>query len=172
MVHSFFGHRSINILKVFVFYLVFWLLICSAEYCFLTCRCTDFTMLCYYIPQSNSAWSLQRVAYKADNLCIPNNLISCFTIQMKEGVDRYEIFVKRLELSDDPAAKEFLRTVNAQMLNGGRCVAELCRRLHIKLGMLYCYTTEVIYSSHFLLAGVDPGIHRNHYVTTTAANNR
>lgn len=32
---------------------------------------------------------------------------------------RYEIFIKRLELSDDPAAKEYLRYTNAQMLNGG-----------------------------------------------------
>jgi hypothetical protein len=32
---------------------------------------------------------------------------------------RYEVFVKRLELSEEPAAKEFLRATNAQMLNGG-----------------------------------------------------
>lgn len=43
-------------------------------------------------------------------------------LQMQEMSDRYEIFIKRLELSQDPAAKEYLRTTNAQMLEGA-CAA-------------------------------------------------
>ncbi|KXZ45660.1 hypothetical protein GPECTOR_52g59 [Gonium pectorale] len=39
--------------------------------------------------------------------------------KMEEVSNRYEIFIKRLELSQDPAAKEYLRTTNAQMLEGG-----------------------------------------------------
>ncbi|KAG2435418.1 hypothetical protein HYH02_011919 [Chlamydomonas schloesseri] len=39
--------------------------------------------------------------------------------KMQEMSDRYEVFIKRLELSQDPAAKEYLRTTNAQMLEGG-----------------------------------------------------
>lgn len=38
---------------------------------------------------------------------------------MREACERYQIFMKRLELSDDPAAKEYLRATNAQMLEGG-----------------------------------------------------
>jgi hypothetical protein len=44
---------------------------------------------------------------------------------MEDASGRYEIFMKRLELSDDPAAKEFLRVTNAQMLNGGLTVKAL-----------------------------------------------
>lgn len=32
---------------------------------------------------------------------------------------RVQIFMKRLELCDDPAAQEYLRYTNAQMLEGG-----------------------------------------------------
>jgi hypothetical protein len=38
---------------------------------------------------------------------------------MREACDRYRVFMKRLELSDDPAAREYLRAINAQMLEGG-----------------------------------------------------
>jgi hypothetical protein len=40
-------------------------------------------------------------------------------LQMAESTGRYQIFIKRLELCEDPAAKEFLRYQNAQMLEGG-----------------------------------------------------
>lgn len=39
--------------------------------------------------------------------------------KMKEANGRYQIFIKRLELSNDPAAREYLRATNAQMLEGG-----------------------------------------------------
>jgi hypothetical protein len=39
--------------------------------------------------------------------------------QLRESSERYKIFMKRLELSDDPAAREYLRATNAQMLEGG-----------------------------------------------------
>ncbi|KIZ04474.1 hypothetical protein MNEG_3487 [Monoraphidium neglectum] len=39
--------------------------------------------------------------------------------KMGEASERYKIFIKRLELSDDPAAREYLRATNAQMLEGG-----------------------------------------------------
>lgn len=39
--------------------------------------------------------------------------------KMRESCDRYRIFMKRLELSDDPSAREYLRATNAQMLEGG-----------------------------------------------------
>lgn len=39
--------------------------------------------------------------------------------QMGEASERYKIFIKRLELSDDPAAREYLRATNAKMLEGG-----------------------------------------------------
>lgn len=42
-----------------------------------------------------------------------------FIEKMEEAVERYEIFQKRLELADDPPTKEFLRHINAQMLEGG-----------------------------------------------------
>jgi hypothetical protein len=38
---------------------------------------------------------------------------------MKTVIDRYEVFMKRLELSGDEFAREYLRYTNAQMLNGG-----------------------------------------------------
>jgi hypothetical protein len=43
--------------------------------------------------------------------------------QMREACERYRIFMKRLELSDDPAAREYLRAINAQMLEGGFTMA-------------------------------------------------
>ncbi|GFR44845.1 hypothetical protein Agub_g6188, partial [Astrephomene gubernaculifera] len=39
--------------------------------------------------------------------------------RMQEVSERYEVFIKRLELSQDPAAREYLRSTNAQMLEGG-----------------------------------------------------
>ncbi len=39
--------------------------------------------------------------------------------QLRAASERYQLWIKRLELSDDPAAKEYLRFTNAQMLNGG-----------------------------------------------------
>lgn len=39
--------------------------------------------------------------------------------KMEEACESYRIFLKRMELADDPASKEFLRYMNAQMLNGG-----------------------------------------------------
>ena len=36
--------------------------------------------------------------------------------KMREASGRYRIFIKRLELSGDPAAREYLRATNAQML--------------------------------------------------------
>eukprot|EP00877_Chromochloris_zofingiensis_P007094 jgi/Chrzof1/2638/Cz11g23130.t1 len=42
-----------------------------------------------------------------------------FVEKMQESCERYQIFMKRLDLSDDPNAKEFLRYTNAQMLEGG-----------------------------------------------------
>jgi hypothetical protein len=41
-------------------------------------------------------------------------------LQIEEAGGRYEIFIKRLELSSDPQAKEYLRATNAQMLEGGK----------------------------------------------------
>ena len=38
---------------------------------------------------------------------------------MEAVSERYALFIKRLELSEDPAAREYLRSMNAQMLNGG-----------------------------------------------------
>ncbi len=38
---------------------------------------------------------------------------------MEEVTGRFEIFIKRLELSQDPAAREYLRYNSAQMLEGG-----------------------------------------------------
>eukprot|EP00955_Chlamydomonas_euryale_P086460 364215-Chlamydomonas_euryale.AAC.15 len=34
---------------------------------------------------------------------------------MEKSSDRYEVFVKRLELSSDPGAAEYLRATNAQV---------------------------------------------------------
>lgn len=42
-----------------------------------------------------------------------------FLHKMREACERYRIFIKRLELADDPAAREYLRATNAQMLEGG-----------------------------------------------------
>lgn len=42
-----------------------------------------------------------------------------YCLQMRTASERYELFIKRLELSDDPRAREYLRATNAQMLNGG-----------------------------------------------------
>ena len=42
-----------------------------------------------------------------------------FLEKMDDAGGRYEIFIKRLELSTDPAAREYLRATNAQMLEGG-----------------------------------------------------
>ena len=39
--------------------------------------------------------------------------------QMEESCGRYEVFLKRLELSSDPGAREYLRSTNAQMLEAG-----------------------------------------------------
>jgi hypothetical protein len=41
------------------------------------------------------------------------------SLQMEAVSERYAVFIKRLELSQDPAAREYLRSMNAQMLNGG-----------------------------------------------------
>jgi hypothetical protein len=38
---------------------------------------------------------------------------------MGEASESCKIFMKRLELSDDPAAREYLRATNAKMLEGG-----------------------------------------------------
>jgi hypothetical protein len=38
---------------------------------------------------------------------------------MQEMVSRHEVFMKRFELSDHPNDKEYLRSMNAQMLNAG-----------------------------------------------------
>ncbi|GIL50734.1 hypothetical protein Vafri_6885 [Volvox africanus] len=45
--------------------------------------------------------------------------------KMDEVSSRYEIFIKRLELSQDPAAKEFLRFTTAQMLEGGLTYSQM-----------------------------------------------
>lgn len=37
---------------------------------------------------------------------------------MRESCERYRIFMKRLELSDDPNAREYLRATNAQVSCG------------------------------------------------------
>lgn len=42
-----------------------------------------------------------------------------FLQQLEDSADRYRVFIKRLELSEDAAAKEYLRFTNAQMLEGG-----------------------------------------------------
>ena len=42
---------------------------------------------------------------------------------MEDSTSRYRIFIKRLELCEDPAAKEYLRYTNAQMLEGGFTLA-------------------------------------------------
>ena len=49
----------------------------------------------------------------------------CCRTQMEEVSSRYEIFIKRLELSQDPAAKEYLRSTNAQMLEGGFTLGQM-----------------------------------------------
>lgn len=40
--------------------------------------------------------------------------VTCVWLHMPD-----QIFIKRLQLADDSAAKEFLRSTNAQMLEGG-----------------------------------------------------
>ncbi|KIZ04473.1 hypothetical protein MNEG_3486 [Monoraphidium neglectum] len=42
-----------------------------------------------------------------------------FVEKMGEASESCKIFMKRLELSDDPAAREYLRATNAKMLEGG-----------------------------------------------------
>jgi hypothetical protein len=42
-----------------------------------------------------------------------------YIAKMEEACDRYRVFLKRLELAEDPASREFLRFMQAQMLNGG-----------------------------------------------------
>lgn len=42
-----------------------------------------------------------------------------FLDKMEENTERYKLFMKRLELCDDPAAKEYLRYTTAQMMEGG-----------------------------------------------------
>jgi hypothetical protein len=46
---------------------------------------------------------------------------------MEAGAERYQLFMKRLELAgaDDPAAAEYLRYTNAQMLEGGFTLAAM-----------------------------------------------
>lgn len=45
--------------------------------------------------------------------------------RMEDASNRYEVFIKRLELSQDPAAKEYLRSTNAQMLEGGFTLSQM-----------------------------------------------
>ncbi|KAG2496004.1 hypothetical protein HYH03_005926 [Edaphochlamys debaryana] len=54
--------------------------------------------------------------------------------KMEESSSRYEIFIKRLELSQDPAAKEYLRSTNAQMLEGGFTLQQMFMGLKESLG--------------------------------------
>lgn len=43
----------------------------------------------------------------------------CLPVMPCHTCVRVQLFMKRLELCDDPAAQEYLRYTNAQMLNGG-----------------------------------------------------
>jgi len=52
-----------------------------------------------------------------------------FLDQMEKSSDRYEVFVKRLELSSDPGAAEYLRATNAQMLEGGFTLPQMFQGL-------------------------------------------
>ena len=45
--------------------------------------------------------------------------------QMEDACGRYEIFIKRLELADDPNAKAYLTATNAQMLEGGCTIHQM-----------------------------------------------
>eukprot|EP00197_Chlamydomonas_leiostraca_P002988 CAMPEP_0202867382 /NCGR_PEP_ID=MMETSP1391-20130828/9315_1 /ASSEMBLY_ACC=CAM_ASM_000867 /TAXON_ID=1034604 /ORGANISM="Chlamydomonas leiostraca, Strain SAG 11-49" /LENGTH=283 /DNA_ID=CAMNT_0049547425 /DNA_START=91 /DNA_END=942 /DNA_ORIENTATION=+ len=65
----------------------------------------------------NELMGLSRMASKFPDFDIAGKRM--FLEKMREGGERYELFIKRLELSDDPAAREYLRSTNAQMLNGG-----------------------------------------------------
>ncbi|GBF96739.1 hypothetical protein Rsub_09481 [Raphidocelis subcapitata] len=53
--------------------------------------------------------------------------------KMRASCERYRIFMKRLELSDDPAAREYLRATNAQMLEGGFTLAAMFQGLEASL---------------------------------------
>ncbi|EFJ45144.1 hypothetical protein VOLCADRAFT_106101 [Volvox carteri f. nagariensis] len=55
--------------------------------------------------------------------------------KMGEVSSRYEVFIKRLELSQDPAAREFLRFTTAQMLEGGFTYSQMFSGLKQSLQM-------------------------------------
>ncbi|KAG1659899.1 hypothetical protein FOA52_006605 [Chlamydomonas sp. UWO 241] len=57
-----------------------------------------------------------------------------FLEKMDEAGERYEVFIKRLELSQDPGAREYLRHTNAQMLEGGFTLPAMFSGLKQSLG--------------------------------------
>jgi hypothetical protein len=61
--------------------------------------------------------SLSRMASKFPDFDVEGKRL--YLAQMEDAGGRYEVFMKRLELSQDPQAAEFLRATNAQMLEGG-----------------------------------------------------
>lgn len=60
-----------------------------------------------------AAFGVHRRNILALLLCLSNY----YLVRLRHS--RYEVFLKRLELSDDPAAREYLRFTNAQILNSG-----------------------------------------------------
>ncbi|KAF6264383.1 hypothetical protein COO60DRAFT_1485872 [Scenedesmus sp. NREL 46B-D3] len=65
-----------------------------------------------------------------------------FLDKMEEGSERYKLFMKRLELCDDPAAREYLRYTNAQMLEGGFTMQVMFEGLTQSLGQYRTWLEE------------------------------
>lgn len=54
--------------------------------------------------------------------------------KMENACGRYEVFIKRLELADDPNAKAYLTATNAQMLEGGFTIHQMFMGFRQSLG--------------------------------------
>jgi hypothetical protein len=64
----------------------------------------------------------------------------------RNALDRLQLFIKRMELSEDPASKEYLRVTNAQMLNGGQSAKHMVPFSSVELHMWYCVRWKIIFA--------------------------
>ncbi|GFH16240.1 uncharacterized protein HaLaN_12622 [Haematococcus lacustris] len=77
--------------------------------------------------------------------------------KMTEAHERYKIFYNRLLLSDDPAAKEYLRTTDANMSSGGISLRRMVEGMASSLEM---YTQWVVREEAAVAAG--PAAHQQY----------
>jgi hypothetical protein len=66
-----------------------------------------------------------------------------YLAKMREASGRYRIFIKRLELSGDPAAREYLRATNAQMLEGGFTLGQMFEGCAVFVCVCVCVCARV-----------------------------